>query len=214
MSTLRYSTRLTRALIPGIAAKLAECCRVAWIRGHMDGLSGNASARISPDLFVITASGVCKGRLKTGDFAVLSLNGEKKYGTKNASSEWRLHAAIYAAFPGARAILHTHPANLQALEWRLAETPADASLLSSWLFETELWEKRFAVAPEAPLGSNKTAENSVAALRELGDIFPRAAWLSRHGLCAVARNIRDALDITEELEHIAKTKIKFLATSS
>ncbi|MBD5608419.1 MAG: class II aldolase/adducin family protein [Desulfovibrio sp.] len=213
MSSSRNFPRLSRALIPGAISKLAKCCHVAWTRGHMDGLSGNASVRIAPDLFVITASGTCKGRLKAGDFVVLSLSGEKKYGAKAASSEWRLHAAVYAAFSDARAILHTHPANLQALEWRVAATPVDGSLLSSWLYETELWEKRFAVAPEAPLGSKETAENAVAALRELGDILPRAVWLSRHGLCAAAVRIWDALDITEELEHIAKTKNKFLATS-
>ncbi len=178
----------------------------------MDGLSGNASARTGEDFFVITAAGACKGRLRDGDFVQLDTSGRKIWGDKKASSEWRLHAALYEAFPEIRAVLHTHPVNLQALERATNAKPSVAAdFLPSWLQESEIWQKRFAVAEEAPLGSVAVGENAASALRSLSAPFPRAVWLPRHGLCAAGAKIDDALAIADELEHMAKVKIARLA---
>jgi L-fuculose-phosphate aldolase len=75
--------------------------------GLNHGTTGNLSARTSSG-FLITPSAVPAERLTEAAMIELAPDGVVR-GSGTPSSEWRLHAAIYAARPDAHAIVHAHP---------------------------------------------------------------------------------------------------------
>ncbi|HYF06062.1 MAG TPA: class II aldolase/adducin family protein, partial [Acetobacteraceae bacterium] len=75
--------------------------------GFMPSKSGNLSVR-DGDGFLITPSALPYAELAEGDLVRLAPDGTVLEGQRRPSSEWRLHAAIHAARPDARAIVHTH----------------------------------------------------------------------------------------------------------
>lgn len=211
--------RLTLAAGRAAIKTLVAVCRDAWQKGLLDGLSGNASVRLGEDRFVVTASGVPKGRLDERDFAVLDLTGRLLRGSKKPSSEWRLHAALYRRSPLCRAVLHTHPPALQALEngERLAGSrrALDEILASGVdLYEARYWLKRFVAAPDAAPGGEETGESAAEALARPREAAPLAVWLPRHGLAAMGETLADAYSVTEELEHLASVSARSRALNA
>ena len=90
--------------------ELARAGRGFHARGWALGTSGNFSAVSSrqPFRLLITASGIHKGRLASGDFVECDADGAtvgRRRGTPSA--ETRLHLEIVRT-SGAAAVLHTH----------------------------------------------------------------------------------------------------------
>src|SRR5690242_7211752 len=75
-------------------------------RGMNTGSSGNVSAR-TPQGMLITPSGCSPETLSARGLVATALDGTVR-GNATPSSEWSMHAAIYAAFPAAAWIVHTH----------------------------------------------------------------------------------------------------------
>lgn len=187
--------------ICGAVDELSALCRLAWERGFMAGWSGNASAKIGEDTFLITAAGAIKGLLAPGDFVLSRLNGEL-LGDGCPSSEWRLHARIYEALPGARFVLHTHPAAMQAVELIGA---GGEDFLDAPIYEAKVWRKRLAVARETRPGEAEVGvEGASAAKRAAKEGLPCAVWLPLHGLCAIGVKPMDTFALTDELERLAE----------
>lgn len=176
--------------------------RAAWKQGLMCGYSGNLSMRIDEEHILITSAGCVKGLLKSDNFSLVSNSGEVLGGASRPSSEMALHLAIYAALPLCKAILHTHPAHLQALEMR-----GEKDFPKGNLFEADYWLQRLAHTPDFPPGDVRLGQACVAQLKEKPAPLPRGAWLSRHGLCAMGANIQDCLAFTEEMEHLARVQL-------
>ena len=85
-------------------------CRQWAKAGWIAKATGNLSYRTSTG-FIITPTGTDPDTLNTCDFvAVLEVNDRQVRiaGTREPSSECRLHAAIYAARPDVNAIFHGH----------------------------------------------------------------------------------------------------------
>lgn len=188
--------------------EIRKICAIASQKGLLAGFSGNASIRLGRDRFIITKSGINKADLKKRDFVIMTIAGVIIWGYGRPSSEWRLHAMLYDRLPDCKAVLHTHPANMQALE--LAQVSGD--LLELDLFEAEAWRKRLVYSRPAPPGSPEVAANA-AEVATPGEL-PCAIWLPGHGLAASGVKLADALNITEELEHLAKVKLKYLAAKA
>lgn len=201
--------------IKAVSARIADICRAAWEKGFMAGWSGNASVRLrsEPAGALITAAGKAKGRLKEGDFVAVSLAGEKLWGEEKVSSESRLHTHLYEKLPQAKAILHTHPPFMQALDLALNPGGADyinvlkENFLNTGLHESALWRGRLRFAKELPPGSPDLAESAAEAASGENWEPPLAVWLPRHGLCAIGGSLESCLCLTEELEHLAKTQL-------
>lgn len=180
--------------------ELSELCRLAWERGFMAGWSGNASAKMDEDTFLITAAGAIKGTLKPSDFVLSRLNGEVM-GEGRPSSEWRLHARVYEALPEARVVLHTHPTAMQAVE---LIGGCGEDFLNAPIYEARVWRKRLAVARETKPGEAEVgAEGASAATRAAKEGLPCAVWLPLHGLCAIGGKPMDTFALTDELERLA-----------
>lgn len=205
----------TRNAVKKGADRLKRTCRTAWEEGFMKGWSGNASVRIGASLALITACGVAKGQLEDKDCVLIDYEGNIIQGCAAPSSEWRLHAQAYLTLPACRAILHTHPASLQALNLALADlAPAswESQFLRLNLYEAEVWRKRLYIAGAEKPGSGNLAEGALKFATGNAELdLPCATWLGRHGLCVFARDLESSLAFTEEVEHLACVQLKVMA---
>ena len=87
-------------------------------RGWTLATSGNFSARVDQDHFIITASGKDKGSLSKDDFVLVNLHEPTP---ENASTETLLHATLYNLIPQAGCVLHTHSVSATILSVRQPE---------------------------------------------------------------------------------------------
>lgn len=88
---------------------ICDIGRRIWQRGLCSGNEGNHSVRIGPDRILCTPTGLSKGILKPNDICTLDLSGRQIAGTLKATSEFRLHLAIYRAREDVKAVVHGHP---------------------------------------------------------------------------------------------------------
>ena len=213
---LPYPSEITH-----IVQQIMTICQLAWEKGFMAGWSGNASIRLAtnPQLLLITASGSPKGLLESEDCLLINLKGEKLSGKGKASSESQLHTVLYENCPQLKAILHTHPPYLQALELSLEDMENNSvnmlneKMLNVKLHEAQIWRKHLHFAGDYPPGSSELADSALKAIRaKEGETIsklalPLAIWLPRHGLCAMAENLKACLCLTEEIEHLAQVQL-------
>ena len=141
--------------------------------GLVDGTSGNVSARVG-ELLRITPSALPYAEMEDAD-----LEGERE-----PSSEWRVHAAVYAARLDAGALVHTH--SEYATAWSERGEP-----LGEWL-----------TAPFAPSGSDEIARTAVAALGDRS-----AVLLGSHGVLALGDTPAAALAVCVEVERAARDSV-------
>jgi L-fuculose-phosphate aldolase len=147
--------------------------------GLVSGTEGNVSAR-EGELVHITPSALAYPEMTEDDLVTLRLDGEVVAGRREPSSERRVHLAVYAARPDARALVHTH--SRHATAWSSRGAPLGDIL----------------TAPYAPTGSDEIA---AAAVDALGD--RRAVLLARHGVLGLGDSPSDALETCVELERRA-----------
>ncbi len=73
------------------------------------GNSGNISARIDTQSYLVTASGTFMGDLQEDDLVEVGINGTRKTPTKKPTKETPMHSAIYETRPDINAVLHSSP---------------------------------------------------------------------------------------------------------
>jgi L-ribulose-5-phosphate 4-epimerase len=160
--------------------------------GLVAGTSGNVSAR-DADGIHITPSRLAYEEMTEADLVTLGPAGEVIGGQREPSSERRVHLAIYAGRPDARAIVHTH--SVHATAWSFLGDPLDTG--------TEELEHAVGgsvqTAVYAATGSEEIAELCVDAL---GD--RRAVLLGRHGVVGLGRTPTEALVTCQAVERQAQ----------
>lgn len=176
---------------PSQAVALAAACRLAYSRGLVHALAGNASARV-PDGFLCTPTGCCLGELCSEDLVHCDPTWVPRGGSRGPSSEWRLHAHIYATGPTITAILHTHSPQATALAVGARDiqpiTPEIAHFLGH--------------VPCVPFAEPGTAALGLMAAEAMR-AGARALLLERHGAVAWGSDIREAFFQAELLESAA-----------
>lgn len=195
------------------ARELAAALRDAWRQGLLAGFNGNASLLPAgrPHELLITAAGAPKGRSPLSSLTLARLSdGSPLPGQARPSSEIWLHLAIYGASP-ARAILHSHPPALLALELAGQGQDLRDLLARLPLFEAGSWSASLGMAPRLEPGSPDLAQACGAAAASLLAAQPSlaggAVWMSGHGLCAFGPDPAWALALTEQLEHLARVAL-------
>jgi len=173
--------------------QIVDIGREAHVRGLVAASDGNISARLGRDRVLITPSGLSLGRMTPADLVVIDHRGRLLAGSRNISSEYRLHLAIYAERADAQAIVHAHP-----------------PVANGFTFAGEALAG--CVIPEvvATLGNIPTTEYATPSTQEGADVIRRhirdhdAVMLQRHGSVTVGPTLLDAFQKLEKLEHTAQ----------
>lgn len=164
----------------------AELARLGLIRAA----EGNLSARLDGVRFLLTPSGVSKRLLHAHSLHVCSCEGELPAG---ASSEGRMHRAIYRAFGGVAAIVHAHPPAVLALVarggWPDVSRLAEAAIVVSAVSRVE------ALAP----GSAELADAVATALAEA-----TVAVMVGHGVVGVGATVPQAVIRVQTVDLLAR----------
>jgi L-fuculose-phosphate aldolase len=203
---MSVAARATRAEVVAVAQALDAA-------GLMPNKSGNVSVRTSVGL-LITPAGTPYAELEPAKLVELELsaapengdtpnfaeNGDTpnfpdgKFGVSpfsRPSSEWRMHAAVYRAYPDVGAIVHTHSPNATAL--------ACAGLgIPPFHYMIALAGGDVRCMPYATFG---TAELAALAVRGLEG--RRATLLANHGVVATGPTLAVARAVALEVENLA-----------
>ncbi len=159
--------------------------------GINQGTSGNLSVRAG-DGFLVTPSGVPYDRLAPEDLPWMDLDGHWQ-GPLKPSSEWRFHLDIYRQRPDAGAVLHAHSTHATALACLEQDLPAFHYMVAV------AGGNNIRCTPYAIFGS---AELSRLALRALEG--RKACLLGHHGLLCLESDLRRALALAAEVEHLCR----------
>jgi len=158
--------------------------------GLVPNKSGNLSCRL-PSGFLITPSGVPYRTLEPAQLVEFDDRGIPAPGGLRPSSEWRMHAAIYACRPDVSAIVHTHSPGATALACAGLGIPAFHYMIA-------LAGGAIRCAPYATFGSADLAANAIEGLEGR-----RAVLLANHGVVAVGPSLAAALAVAVEVENLA-----------
>ena len=171
---------------------LVDCARQAYAEGLFSGTSGNLSVRTDSGM-LITPTSVRYETLSPEDIVHLRPDGAVLEGRFAPSSEWRMHAEIYARFPAVGAIVHTHSPHATAF------AAANRSIPES------LIEMRFFLGGEVPCAAYAPAGTREVGLRCCEVLSGRGGCLmANHGALAVGRDLDEALLRAEYIEDSAK----------
>jgi L-fuculose-phosphate aldolase len=158
------------------------------------GSGGNISVRVEgTPLFCISPTGIGYDAMRAKDVVAMDGHGAVATGKRMPSSEWRMHAAVYAARPDVGAVVHTHSVHATTFACLREEIPPVHYLIG-------FAGKKVPVAPYATYGS---AELARAAADTLGAEF-NAVLLATHGLLAVGADLPSAFTVAEEIELVAR----------
>ena len=164
-----------------LRAALVDAAREMLRLGLVSGTSGNVSARDGESI-LITPAAMAYELMSEEDVVAIDADGEPAEEPRRPSSEWRVHAAIYAARADAGAIVHTH--STHATAWSFLGEPLDTG--------TEELEAAtggaVVTASYAPTGSVEIAAAAAEALGDRG-----AVLLGRHGVVGLGATPAEAL---------------------
>jgi len=172
-----------------IKEEICEIGRRIWMREYCDGNGGNISARLAPDRFICTPTGVSKGFLKPDMLCMVDSKGTQVAGTWKRSSEITTHLAIYAGAPDAKSVCHAHPCHAGAFAVKGLQPPARL------IPELEVFVGTVAVAEYKTPGSPEMAE----AIKPLAADH-QSIIMGNHGVICWGNSVEDAyfkMEITD-----------------
>jgi L-fuculose-phosphate aldolase len=165
--------------------------RLAW------GTSGNMSARMDDDTFLITASGTQMGALQAGDFAICECATGRVLGERKPSKELPMHLGIYQNRPDARMILHSSPFYTTMLAC------SDLELHSELFIESMYYMEHIAWVDYYHPGTVELGE----AVKEQSQ-FANVIMMRNHGVIVFDDNLSDTLMRLETLEMVCRMTVE------
>lgn len=179
---------------------MVKAARLMHVRGLISGHDGNISVRLAANKVLCTPTGVNKGFLEEKDLVVVDLSGQLLRGSIPPSSEIKMHLSVYTQREDVRCVIHAHPPHCVA------------ATLVGLSMET-------AVVPESAflMGAVPTADYATPGTREVSDSLApyiadsEAILLARHGSITFGKDVTEAYNRLEALEHVAQ--VLFLANN-
>jgi len=178
--------------MPVEAAALIEAARALDALGFMPSKSGNLSVRTARGC-LITPAALPYAETIAADLVEIDLEGAVLAGHRRPSSEWRLHAAVYAARPEAAAVVHTHSPMATALSCARQGLPPFHYMIALG------GGGDIRCSAYATFGTRELAEACIAALEGR-----RAVLLANHGAVAFGRTLAGAVTLAKEVENLAR----------
>ena len=162
--------------------------------GLNHGASGNCSCR-DREGFLITPTGIDSSKLTTDMMVRMNLSDalpqpESKY---QPSSEWQFHQAILEKYPEINAVVHTHSVFASTLSVLGQDIPAFHYMIAVAGGDS------IRCAPYAMFGTKELSDNILEAIQDR-----KACLLSNHGLVAIGKDLNEAFNIAEEVEHLSR----------
>jgi L-fuculose-phosphate aldolase len=115
---------------------------------------------------------------------------ESKY---QPSSEWQFHQAILKNYPEINAVVHTHSVFASTLSVLGQDIPAFHYMIAVAGGDS------IRCAPYAMFGTKELSDNILKAIQDR-----KACLLSNHGLVAVGKDLNEAFNVAEEVEHLSR----------
>lgn len=161
--------------------------------GCLPATDGNFSVRVDANKAIVTRKGIEKRSLSPADLIEIDIDEMAPHG---ASSEWKLHRALYAARPDVHAILHVHAPYLGVFV--AAGRVPDVKLL----MEAEVTLSGIAMIPFVEPGTAQLGEVAVEHGKDAGILL-----LERHGVVSVGASVSEALHRLERAEFLARVQL-------
>ena len=165
--------------------------------GLNHGATGNCSIR-KEEGFLISPSGISNDSLKSEHIVLMKMDGTLVNPKKlQPSSEWLFHRDIFTSRKDVNAVVHTHSVYASALSVLGAAIPQFHYMIAV------TGGKEIPCAQYAMFGTQELSDNI---LKSLGK--QKACLMSNHGLITVGTDLKEAVDIAEEVEHLSKMYVK------
>lgn len=178
---------------PELRQLLVEICHRMYRQGYIAAGDGNVSAKLDDERILVTPTGYHKGFIKEDDLVIVDRHGKLLRGTKKPSSEFMMHELAYAEREDVGAVVHAHPPITVALAL------AGVSLAQCVLSETCLVLGAILVAPYSTPTTEEVPRVLKPYMRQTN-----AMVIDRHGAITLGRNLDEAYNRLEAMEHAAK----------
>ena len=184
---------------PSGAPRRLRCSGVSGAVSEPKVTSGNVSAR-EGDGFLITPGSTRKDTVTPKSIVDCRADGSPVDPDAHPSSEIAMHKEVYRIRPDIGAAIHAHP------HYCLACSLGDISLTEMLLPELAIYIGPVPSVPYATPGTDEMAET-------LDPFLPKhnAFLLRRHGVLVLGKDLLDAYNRLEHLEHIAN--VAYLVSS-
>ena len=178
--------------------ELVGVCRKVYEKNFVSAYDGNISVRNSPDTFLITRSGVCKGEVTADDILEINADGKTINGNGKISTESKLHLYAYSKRPEVTAVVHCHPIYSSAF------AVFGEGLIKHILPEVVLTLGKIPLCEYATPSTDELSKTLEPHIN-----YSWAFLLRNHGAVTLGKNLKDAYYKMEKLEHTSR--IVFLA---
>ncbi len=172
---------------------IVEVCQRIHARGWISSTDGNVSVRLKKDRILITPTGLHKGYLTEKDLIVTDMEGNLISGSLQPSSEISMHLTCYRERPDIGAVVHAHPT--MCVAFSLAGIKLAKCLLPEVVFT-------LGSIPTADYAPPTTDEVPASIEKYIND--HDAIILERHGSLTVGRDVYEAYNTLERMEHVAE----------
>ncbi len=174
---------------------IVEIGKLMYDKGYVTSSDGNISYRLGANLILATPTQVSKGRMSEDMMALTDLEGNA-LNDRRMSSEIKMHLLIYNMRPDINAVCHAHTPHGTA--FAAAGLAIDAPILSEVILT-------LGCVPLTAYGTPSTSELTDA-LKPYVE-HHNALLLENHGVVAYGKDLWQAFDRMETLEHTAKIAI-------
>ena len=176
---------------------VVKYCRKMITAGLTKGTGGNISIlNRQSGLMAVSPSGIDYFEMEVEDVVVMDLEGKIVDGRRKPSSEYELHRIFYVKRQDIDAVVHTHSIYSTVLATLRLPLPASSYLVAYSGLDVRC-------AEYASFGTTELAERTFAAMT---DRF--AVLMANHGLLAGSKDILNAFNIAEQIEHCAEVYVK------